>query len=76
MSGISLVSLSSFPCCFCRFSDLFLKKLLFIVDSSRDAVYVGKILEGFTLTSKPAEAKTVRESHDRRCSNGSRVRQI
>ncbi|XP_053472683.1 G patch domain-containing protein 1 isoform X2 [Ictalurus furcatus] len=28
-------------------------------DSSRDAVYVGKILEGFTLTSKPAEAKTV-----------------
>ncbi|XP_026793592.3 G patch domain-containing protein 1 isoform X1 [Pangasianodon hypophthalmus] len=28
-------------------------------DSSRDAAYVGKILEGFTLASKPAEVKTV-----------------
>ncbi|GAA6076159.1 G patch domain-containing protein 1 isoform X2, partial [Tachysurus ichikawai] len=28
-------------------------------DSSRDAAYVGKILEGFTLAPKPAEAKTV-----------------
>ncbi|KAG7315045.1 hypothetical protein KOW79_021133 [Hemibagrus wyckioides] len=28
-------------------------------DSSRDAAYVGKILEGFTLASKPEEAKTV-----------------
>ncbi|KAK3510302.1 hypothetical protein QTP70_034013 [Hemibagrus guttatus] len=28
-------------------------------DSSRDAAYVGKILEGFTLASSPKEAKTV-----------------
>lgn len=34
-------------------------------DSRRDAEYVGKILEGFTIASIPAEAKIVRKDHNR-----------
>lgn len=32
---------------------------LLFTDKSKDASYLGKILEGFTLAQKPAEDKTV-----------------
>lgn len=49
--------------CFSSVHPLSFSCYFIFLDSSRDAAYVGKILEGFTLASVPVEAKTVRENH-------------